>query len=58
MGVSTMEYELFKQEAHAWEHEDIYRDDLNTMDDPETQLDNQGIEDWEEGFIRGFMASA
>ncbi len=53
-----MEYDIYEQEALAWHSRDVRRDDLNTMEDAEEQLDSQGIEDWEEGFIRGFMASA
>lgn len=32
-------------------------DDLSTMDTAEDQLENEGIDDWEEGFIRGFMST-
>lgn len=33
-------------------------DDLDVMEDPELMLDSEGIEDFEEGFIRGFTAAA
>ena len=34
---------------------EMRRDDLSTMDNYEAQLDDDGIQDWEEGLIRGFM---